>query len=76
MVNDDFTNAYAIKRRSFLAAGLAALALPVIGKTLGHGPDPDDFDAFIGSAMRSANIPGLAVGFAREGKVRDRKSVV
>lgn len=70
MVNDDFTNAYAIKRRSFLAAGLAALALPVIGKTLGHGPDPDDFDAFIGSAMRSANIPGLAVGFAREGKVR------
>ena len=53
-----------------MAAGLAALALPIIGKAKTQHEGPEEFDAFVKSAMRSANIPGLAVGFAREGALR------
>lgn len=70
MANHDFSDAFPMKRRRFLAAGLTALALPVIGKVMSHRPAPDEFDAFVTSAMRSANIPGLAVGFARNSEVR------
>ncbi len=69
MAIDEVSDRFSIKRRSFLAVGLAAMALPIIGKATSQNAAPDEFDAFVSRAMRSANIPGLAVGFAREGKV-------
>ncbi|KRB07921.1 serine hydrolase domain-containing protein [Lysobacter sp. Root690] len=60
-------------RRRFLAAGLAFASAPVFG--LVRGATPADlasceFDAFVLEQMRQARIPGLAVGWARDGATR------
>jgi CubicO group peptidase (beta-lactamase class C family) len=59
-----------LTRRAFLGAGVAAVILPAAAtKSASVSPMPD-MDRFIRSEMRRANIPGLAVGFARDGVVR------
>ncbi|HEY0334104.1 MAG TPA: serine hydrolase domain-containing protein [Stenotrophomonas sp.] len=63
---------FLMRRRDLLAAGLAAFVLPSFAK----GTDARtsararDFDAYVIGEMRRANIPGLAVGSARQGVVR------
>lgn len=53
-------------RRTVLASGLAVLAIPSAARV----DAASDFDAFVNAEMRRANIPGLALGFARDGRVR------
>lgn len=48
-------------RRALLAGGLAAVATPAMAGNL---------DAFVTAQMTAAGIPGLAVGYARDGEVR------
>jgi len=50
-----------VSRRTFLGAGLSVLLLPAFAS---------DLDAFIRAEMRAADIPGLAVGLARDGVVQ------
>lgn len=60
-------------RRRFLAAGIALASAPAFGLTAGgSAPDPAsrEFNAFVLEQMRQARIPGLAVGWARDGAVR------
>ena len=74
MIDLDTSDVFLAQRRRLMRlmdAGLAALALPAVGKKRsGHSTMPDAFDAFVAEQMRMANIPGLAVGLAREGTVR------
>ena len=51
----------ALDRRALLAGGLAAVATPALAGSL---------DAFVTAQMTAAGIPGLAVGYARDGEVR------
>lgn len=64
------TDSFLIQRRRFLGAGLMALAAPAIGKMGVQRRTTEELDAYIASEMRRANIPGLALGLAREGTVR------
>ncbi|CAN5843967.1 serine hydrolase domain-containing protein [soil metagenome] len=50
-----------VNRRTLLAGGLAAVAAPAMAENL---------DAFIATQMTAAGIPGLAVGYAKDGEVR------
>ena len=59
-----------ISRRAFLGAGLSALLLPGAATADGLTPPSPDLDTFIRNEMRTANIPGLAAGYARDGAVR------
>jgi CubicO group peptidase (beta-lactamase class C family) len=61
---------FPISRRAFLGAGLSALLLPSVATAATPAAPSSELDAFIRSEMRTANIPGLAVGFARDGVVR------
>jgi CubicO group peptidase (beta-lactamase class C family) len=63
---------FLIRRRSLLAAGLAAIALPALGKHADKQTDASSraLDAFVIAQMRQAKLPGLAVGLARDGVVR------
>lgn len=55
-----------LARRAVLGGGLATFATPLIART----NSSRDFDAFVNAEMRLANIPGLALGYARNGHVR------
>lgn len=71
VTDPDTLDAFLMQRRRLMGAGLAALALPAMGKNRsGHAATPDAFDTFVAEQMRLANIPGLAVGLARGGTVR------
>lgn len=50
-----------VNRRTALATGLAALATPALAGSL---------DAFVTAQMQAAGIPGLALGYAKDGEVR------
>lgn len=64
----DTPDTFLVQRRRLMGAGFAALALPAVGKRRSdHSTTPDALDTFIAEQMRRANIPGLAVGLAREG---------
>ena len=65
-------DAFLIRRRQLLAAGLAAFALPAFGRSADARATARSkgFDEFVIDEMRRANIPGLAVGSVREGVVR------
>lgn len=52
-----------VDRRGLLAGGLAALATPAWSA-------PTSFDAFVRDQIRAAQIPGAAVGYAKDGAVR------
>lgn len=52
-----------IDRRGLLAGGVAALASPAWAA-------PSGFDAFVRGQIRAAQIPGAAVGYAKDGAVR------
>lgn len=58
-----------MSRRAFLGAGLSACLLPAVAAAGGPGAPSADLESFIRNEMRTANIPGLAVGFARDGVV-------
>ena len=58
-----------ISRRAFVGAGLSAFFLPAIAMPGAAGAPGLDLESFIRNEMRTANIPGLAVGFARDGVV-------
>lgn len=60
---------YPISRRAFLGAGLSALLPPAFATADGRASSTSELDAFIRNEMRTANIPGMAVGFARDGIV-------
>jgi CubicO group peptidase (beta-lactamase class C family) len=68
-MDQDTAGPRVIGRRPFLAAGLAALALPTACRTAVRSGAPGDIDHFITAEMQRAAIPGLAVGFARDGAV-------
>lgn len=71
MTGPDTRDAFLMRRRRLIGTGLAALALPALGKIgSGRSTTSDAFDTFVAAQMRLANIPGLAVGLAREGIVR------
>jgi CubicO group peptidase (beta-lactamase class C family) len=53
-------------RRAVLRGGLAVLAAPLIT----GAQAPSDFDAFVDAERLRADIPGLALGYARDGQVR------
>lgn len=53
-------------RRTVLAGGLAILATPSAARS----NDRLDFNAFVNAEMRRANIPGMALSYARDGRVR------
>jgi len=53
-----------ISRRTLLATGLAATALPGLGRAAER-----DIDGFVAAQMKAGGMPGLAVGFARGGRV-------
>jgi CubicO group peptidase (beta-lactamase class C family) len=54
-------------RRAFVLGSIAALtALPTVAAAR---PSPDATDIFIIDAMERANIPGMAVGYAKQGEV-------
>jgi len=59
-----------ISRRAFIGAGLSALLLPAVAADERPPRPSADLASFIESEMRKANIPGLAVGFARDGAVK------
>ncbi|MDN2709208.1 serine hydrolase [Janthinobacterium sp. SUN118] len=59
-----------ISRRAFLGAGLSALLLPAVATGERLAPPASDLESFIRNEMRTANIPGLAAGFARDGVVQ------
>lgn len=56
-----------MSRRAFVGTGLAVLLLPAVAKAGAPGPD---LASFIRNEMRKANIPGMAVGLARDGVVQ------
>lgn len=60
---------FPISRRAFLGAGLSAFLLPAVAMGDGLASPTSDLESFIRNEMRTANIPGLAVGFARDGVV-------
>ncbi|AXI04728.1 class A beta-lactamase-related serine hydrolase [Aquirhabdus parva] len=70
MIDQSPASAFLIRRRRFLAAGLAAVTLPAFGKVTDVHASSDELDAFIRGEMSRANIPGMAVGIARKGEVR------
>lgn len=53
-------------RRSVLTGGLTVLAMPPAALADAR----PDFDVFVNEEMREAGIPGLALGYARDGRVR------
>lgn len=59
-----------MSRRAFLGAGLSALLLPAAATEERLALPSADLASFIQNEMRTANIPGLAVGFARDGVVQ------
>src|SRR5471032_634225 len=59
-----------VSRRAFLGAGLSAFLLPAVAVADGLASPASDLEDFIRNEMRTANIPGLAVGFARDGVVQ------
>lgn len=61
---------FPISRRAFLGAGLSAFLLPAVATEKNLAPPASDLEAFIRNEMRTANIPGLAAGFARDGVVK------
>lgn len=61
---------FPMSRRAFLGAGLSALLLPAVAKGERPAPPTPALASFIQNEMRTANIPGLAVGFARNGVVQ------
>ncbi|MQA18474.1 serine hydrolase domain-containing protein [Rugamonas rivuli] len=70
MPNHAPVSVFPLSRRAFLGAGLSALLLPqatLAGELASPSPD---LASFIQNEMRTANIPGLAVGYARDGLVR------
>jgi CubicO group peptidase (beta-lactamase class C family) len=64
------TPVFPISRRAFLGVGLSAFLLPAFATGERLTPANADLDSFIKSEMQRANIPGMAVGFARDGVVR------
>ncbi|WP_332851983.1 serine hydrolase domain-containing protein [Duganella sp. S19_KUP01_CR8] len=61
---------FPISRRAFLGAGLSAFLLPAVAAEKNLAPPTSDLESFIRNEMRTANIPGLAAGFARDGVVK------
>lgn len=61
---------FPISRRAFLGAGLSAFLLPAVATEERLALPSADLASFIQSEMRKANIPGLAVGLARDGAVQ------
>lgn len=60
---------FPISRRAFLGAGLSACLLPAVAMGGEQASPTSDLASFIRNEMRTAKIPGLAVGFARDGVV-------
>ncbi len=58
-----------IGRRAFVFAGVAMLALHPVRGFAGHPSRQKASDAFITDAMQKARIPGMAVGYAKDGIV-------
>ncbi|MFL6657038.1 MAG: serine hydrolase domain-containing protein [Massilia sp.] len=59
-----------VTRRAFLGAGLAAVMLPVAATNNRVAAPPLALATLIKREMHTAKMPGLAVGFARDGVVR------
>ena len=59
-----------LARRTMLARGLAVLAAPLVVPLGARADEASDFDAFVNAEMLRAGIPGLALGYAREGRVQ------
>ncbi|SPU43470.1 D-alanyl-D-alanine carboxypeptidase precursor [Brevundimonas diminuta] len=59
-----------LARRTMLARGLAVLAAPLVVPLGARANEASDFDALVNAEMLRAGIPGLALGYAREGRVQ------
>ncbi|MEJ1967342.1 MAG: serine hydrolase domain-containing protein [Rhizomicrobium sp.] len=57
-------------RRAFLAAGGAAVLLSAAARAAPYAASRTPLDGFIDAQRVSAGIPGMAVGYARDGVVR------
>jgi CubicO group peptidase (beta-lactamase class C family) len=58
-----------LARRTVLAGGLAVLTAPSLAPRIVRADEASDFDAFVNAEMQGGGIPGLALGYAREGRV-------
>lgn len=57
-------------RRRLLAAGAAIAGVPLLGRAATSPHAGTDFGRFVEAQMRQANIPGLGVGYAVDGRIR------
>lgn len=57
-------------RRRLLAAGAAIAGAPLLVRAASSPHAGSDFNRFVEAQMRQANIPGLGVGYAVDGRIR------